>query len=393
MFELVVAAAHAVPDDLGDVAAALDEPDVAEAVWARWSDEDTLGPPLDDLVAALLALDDPPAGATWLAARHDAWHGRTSEAIDRLEHAAADGHPLVLVELAAVEADRSSPTTARELLRRAGIDVDIDLDAPYDPRASDTGFAAELAEEVAPFAAMRPPAMAGRNERCPCGSGAKYKHCHLGSELHPLVDRAGWLYVKLMRDLQVNHPLVPGVIAGDIVESVTDPDLRAMVHESYLGIDLALFEGGLAQRFLDAKRTLLPADEVALLESWIGATRSVFEVVRSRPGAMDVVDLATRERSTVAETVPDEPLDVGWKIIGRLVPVGDAHRAYGGFLPVNDDMVAAILEAFATRQLETVVLAIGQIFDTAATQDEIQNLFADSLDTGELSALLEEMGD
>ena len=106
---------------------------------------------------------------------------------------------------------------------------------------------------------------------------------------------------------------------------------------------------------------------------------------------MDVIDLATRERSTVADTVPDEPLEAGWKIIGRLVPVGDSHRAYGGFLPVNDDMVAAMLEAFGTRSLETATLAIGQIFDTAATQDEIQNLFAESLDTGELSALLEEM--
>ena len=104
--------------------------------------------------------------------------------------------------------------------------------------------------------------MAGRNERCPCGSGKKYKQCHLGNELHPLVDRAGWLYVKLMRFMQVDHPQFPRVIADDIVESVVDPDLRAMVHESYLGIDLALFEGGIAERFLDAKRTLLPADEI-----------------------------------------------------------------------------------------------------------------------------------
>ena len=67
--------------------------------------------------------------------------------------------------------------------------------------------------------------------------------------------------------------------------------------------------------------------------------------------------------------------------------MGDSCRAYGGFLPVNDDMVTTMLDGFATRQLDTVVLTIGQIFATAATQDEIQDLFADSLDTGELSAL------
>jgi len=54
-------------------------------------------------------------------------------------------------------------------------------------------------------------------------------------------------------------------------------------------------------------------------------------------------------------------------------------------------MVDAMLEAFATRKLETAALAIGQIFDTAATQDEIQGLFADSLDTGELQSLIDEL--
>ena len=393
LFEQVVAAALDVPDDLAGVAAALDDPEIAEAVWTRWGDIDALGSPLDVLIGRLVGLDDSNAGIAWLAARHAAWHGRTDQAIAHLDRAAAGGNPLVDIELAAIEADRSSPRTARELLRRAGIDVEIDLDSLYDPHASDRRFGAELAEETAPFAAMRPPAMAGRNERCPCGSGKKYKHCHVGRGLHPLVDRAGWLYVKLMRFMQVNHPLLPSAIADDIVESVVDPDLRVMVHESYLGVDLALFEGGIAQRFLDAKRTLLPADEVDLLQSWIDATRTVLEVERSRPGSMEVIDLATRGRSTVVDTVPDEPLGVGWKIIGRLVPVGDSHRAYGGFLPVNDDMVAAVIEAFATRHLEAATLAIGQIFDTATTQDAIQDLLAESLDTGELSALLGQLGD
>jgi hypothetical protein len=108
---------------------------------------------------------------------------------------------------------------------------------------------------------------------------------------------------------------------------------------------------------------------------------------------MDVVDIATRARMTVADTVPDEPLETGWKIIGRLVPVGDSFRAYGGFLPVNDDMVSTMIEGFATRTLETVVITIGQIFDTAATEDEIHGLFDQSLDTSKLRELLEELGE
>ena len=390
-FDTLVEAAEG-DGDLDAVTAALGDPDVGDAAWTRWGDDDLLGAPLDALVDRLASVDDPHGGIAWLRSRHAARSGRTADAIRLLEAAADTGHPLVLADLAAIEADRSDANAARALLERAGVDVDVDLDAEYEPLFTESGFARELAEEIAPFAALRPPAMAGRNERCPCGSGKKYKHCHLGNELHPLVDRAGWLYVKLMRHLRVHRPRFPSQIAHDLVETVTDEGLRSMVEESYLGIDLALFEGGVAREFLDAKHTVLPTDEAALLTDWISADRSVFEVERSRPGSMEVIDLATRVRATVVDTVPDEPLEAGWKIIGRLVPVGDSCRAYGGFLPVNDDMVTTMLDGFATRQLDTVVLTIGQIFATAATQDEIQDLFADSLDTGELSALLEQLG-
>ena len=390
--EAVVAAAGAVPDDLDDVVDALAEPDVAEAAWTRWSDDDLLGQPLDNLVGWLGDVDDPPAGVTWLRARHLAWHGHTADAIELLDAARSSGNRLVLADLAAVEADCSNAVAARELLREAGADVDIDLDTAFDPHAADRGFAQELAEEIAPFAAHRPRPMAGRNDRCPCGSGKKYKQCHLGRELHPIDDRAGWLYVKLMRFMQVNEALLPAAIGDDIVDAVTDPELRQMVHDSYLTVDLALFEGGVAQRFLDARGALLPSDEADLLRSWISATRSVYEVERSRTGTMDVIDLATRERKTVVDTLPDVPLDAGWKIIGRLVPVGDGHRAYGGFLPVNDDMVAAMLEGFAGRQLETVTLAIGQIFESAATHDDLREAFDEGLDMSALDELLAELG-
>lgn len=390
--EAVVDAAGDVPDELGAVVDALGDPDIAEAAWTRWSDDDQLGEPLDALIDRLGELEDPSAGVAWLRARHLAWHGHTDAAIELLAAARSTGNRLVLADLAAVEADRSNATAARELLREAGADVDIDLDTAFDPHAADRGFAQELAEEIAPFAAVRPRPMAGRNDRCPCGSGKKYKQCHLGHELHPIADRAGWLYVKLMRFMQVNAALLPASIGDEIVDRVTDPELSRMVHDSYLTVDLALFEGGVAQRFLDARGTLLPSDEVELLRSWIDATRSVYEVERSRAGTMDVIDLADRSRRTVVDTLPDAPLEAGWKIIGRLVPVGSGYRAYGGFLPVNDDMAPAMLEGFASRELETVTLAIGQIFESAATHDDLREAFDEGLDMSALDELLAELG-
>lgn len=390
--EAVVDAVVDVPADLAGVDEALADSDVAEAAWTRWSDDDLLGEPLDALIERLDEIDSPSAGVDWLRSRHLAWHGRTADAIELLDAARSTGNRLVLADLAAVEADRSNAVGARELLREAGADVDIDLDTAFDPHAADRGFAQELAEEIAPFAAIRPRPMAGRNDRCPCGSGKKYKQCHLGRELHPIEDRAGWLYVKLMRFMQVNAALLPASIGDAVVDGVTDPELSQMVHDSYLTVDLALFEGGVAQRFLDARGTLLPSDEVELLRSWIDATRSVYEVERSRAGTMDVIDLADRSRRTVVDTLPDAPLEAGWKIIGRLVPVGDGHRAYGGFLPVNDDMIPSMLEGFASRELETVTLAIGQIFESAATHDDLREAFDEGLDMSALDELLAELG-
>lgn len=379
---------------LGLVAAVLDDAAVAEAAWDRWSDLNQTGEPLQDIVDELLREfgDEPMPGVSWLRARQLAMVGRTDEAIALLEAEADSGHALVLADLAAIEADRSNPVAARRLLDQAGIEGDIDLDTPFDPVNADHGFGVELAEEIAPFVAIRPKPMAGRNDPCPCGSGRKYKQCHLGNELHALDHRASWLYVKMMRYIGLVAPHLPSTIADDVIDEVSEPELRRMVTQSYLPTDLALHEAGLAARFLDAKRSLLPADEIAMAEAWDLATRSVYEVTRSTHDALEVIDLASRERLTVRESIPEEPLEAGWKMIGRLLPVADSFRAYCGFIPVNDDMVEPLLAGFATRQTATVAITIGSIFEAAQTHDDMADMFNDNLDLTELENLIAELG-
>ena len=376
------------------VASLLDDAEVAAAAWDHWAERAETGEPLQDLVDELVDRfgDEPTAGVAWLRSRQLQLLGRSDEAVALLDTVAESDHAGVLADRAAFAADRSDPQTARDLLERAGVDTDVDLEAPVDPAQVEEGFGAELAEEIAPFVAMRPRPMAGRNERCPCGSGRKYKNCHLGNELHAIEHRAGWLYVKMMRHLGLVAPTLVQEIADDVLDGVAEPQLRRMVGGSYLPTDLALHEGGVAERFVTAKRSLLPADELAMTEAWIATDRSVYEVVRSTIDTLDVVDLGTRERLTVRDTVPEEPLDAGWRMIGRLLPVDGSHRAYGGFLPVNDDMVDPMLEAFATRRLDVVCLTIGSIFVTAQSQDDMQAMFDESLDTSQLEALMAELG-
>ena len=379
------------------VAALLEDAQVAEAAWEQWTDDQQTGGPLQDIVDELERFDgfgdQLLPGVSWLRARQLMMFDRTDEAVAVLDGVADSDHAGVLADLAAFEADRSDPTSAKRLLDRAGVRTDIDLDEAVDPLDTEHGFGPELAEEIAPFVAIRPRAMAGRNDPCPCGSGRKYKQCHLGNELHQIEHRSSWLYVKMMRYLGLVAPGLAQAITEDILDAVDDPALRRMVAQSYMPTDLALHEGGIAARFIDAKRSLLPADELEMARTWDATARSVYEVKRSTVDTLDVIDLATRERITVRETVPEEPLEPGWRMIGRLLPVADASRAFGGFMPVNDDMVDPMLEAFATRRVELVAITIGSIFETAAAQDDMQAMFDENLDTTELDASIAQLGD
>ncbi len=50
-----------------------------------------------------------------------------------------------------------------------------------------------------------------------------------------------------------------------------------------------------------------------------------------------------------------------------------------------------MLQGFATDDPDTVSLTVGQIFQSAATHDEIQDPFAEGLDTTELERLAAEL--
>lgn len=42
-----------------------------------------------------------------------------------------------------------------------------------------------LPMEVSPTSAQMKARKVGRNDPCPCNSGKKFKHCHLGKEVQP----------------------------------------------------------------------------------------------------------------------------------------------------------------------------------------------------------------
>lgn len=228
--------------------------------------------------------------------------------------------PLTLVDLARIASDRGEAERALALLRRAGFPPDhphIEFLQRY---------------RVAP----RPDL--GRNEPCWCGSGRKYKKCHLSNEQLPLEERAAWLYSKacqhvsetqwhnVLMEVALERSRYADDLRDGIAEAMADP----------LVMDVVLVEGEAFADFLRVRGPLLPDDERALAEQWLLVDRSVFEVEAVRPGAsVTVRDVRTGDRHEVRERLASGSVKPGELLCARVLPVGSIMQFYGGIERVS----------------------------------------------------------
>ena len=204
--------------------------------------------------------------------------------------------PLPLIDLARIASDRGDVERGLGLLRRAGAGPDHPLVVLLQAHRAE------------------PRRDLGRNEPCWCGSGRKYKKCHLGREQLALAERVNWLYEKAAqyahiagwRDLLAEvgyeryrhtHDLSEALAAG-----MADP----------LVMDVVLFEGGAFAEFLQVRGSLLPDDERLLAEQWLLVDRSVFEVERVNPGeSITVRDVRNGDVHEVRERTASRQLKAG----------------------------------------------------------------------------------
>ena len=227
--------------------------------------------------------------------------------------------PLPLIDLARIASDRGDVERGLGLLRRAGAEPDDPLVALLE------------AHRVEPRGDI------GRNEPCWCGSGRKYKKCHLGCEQLTLAERVNWLYEKAVQHAETagwgdllaevgyeryrhTHDLSEAVAAG-----IADP----------LVTDVVLFEGGAFAEFLEVRGSLLPDDERLLAEQWLLVERSVFEVDDVNPGkSVSVRDVRNGDVHEVRERTASRQLKAGQLICARVVPAGDSMQFFGGVEPI-----------------------------------------------------------
>ncbi len=335
----------------------LAEPAVAAAVWAETSDdEDRAGTALGlfaELVEPLAPRAARPA-LRWL-------RGKAAERVGDIDVAeqaylAAESldpsWPLTLMSLARYASDRGDAERAMALLRRAGAPREHEL--------------VQLLEHFQPA----PRAGMGRNTPCWCGSGRKYKVCHLHREQLPLAERAAWLYQKAAADL-LDGPFGPLFIdAAEIRAQYWDAhDGIEQALNDGLAADVTLFEGGAFEEFLAMRGSLLPADERSLAEQWLLVERSVHEVVAVRRGEQITLrDVRTGDVHEVRERAGSRQVSVGQLYCARVVPAGDTLQIFGGIEPValgerdellgllDDDADPVELIAFLSRRFAPPVL-------------------------------------
>ncbi|MFD4467389.1 SEC-C metal-binding domain-containing protein [Rhodococcus sp. NPDC058505] len=299
--------------------------------------------------AALAIADRAPrrvkASGHWLAGMAADSLGDVREAERHFEDAAAMNEEWTpaLFELAQIASDRGDAQRGLSLLSRI-----------------DGGDTERLHAVLQRFAPADHPEL-GRNDRCWCGSGRKYKVCHLGKTDATLDDRAHWLYEKAALYAQSTSLFDLVFALADLrADGLDGEDAAARAFEDPLVLDAALFEGGLFALFVARRGMLLPADELDLAGRWLLARRSVHEVVAADGAAATLRDLRTGESVDVTCA---QPLAVGDVVCARVVPTGERTQILGGAVPVpasrRDDLLAVL--SADTVEPEDVIVRLADI--------------------------------
>ncbi len=193
------------------------------------------------------------------------------------------------------------------------------------------------------------PSAVGRNQPCPCGSGRKYKVCHLPRQTRQLADRAALAYTRLGLWMQrsANRPIV------DEYAAVIDEE----IHEGgLLATNLALFDGSRIGAYLDERAGMLPDDERDLMSGWVAAPMAAYEVTAIERGDTVTLrpllggdEISVRERGVVSQL---RRLDL---LVGVVLDDGERPRIIAPMTQVPRSRRAELVGVFANYSPELLV--------------------------------------
>ncbi|HEX2298030.1 MAG TPA: SEC-C metal-binding domain-containing protein, partial [Pseudonocardiaceae bacterium] len=198
------------------------------------------------------------AAVALIGARAEEGAGDPTAARDLVEQALElrPGLEPALHDAAQYAATRGDYPTADRYLRRA------ELPSPLQPG---------LAEALSVTEGNTP-----RNSPCPCGSGRKFKVCCLRDGAPALTARAQLLYALLGTYAE----RAPGLeVVNSLLDRTEDRERCAM-----FCVDLALFRGGLVEKFLATRGDWLRPDERELITAWQQVPFTLYEATEVEPG-------------------------------------------------------------------------------------------------------------
>lgn len=322
----------------------LADPDIANTVLDELFDQGFAPASIER--AGLFVLEHGPrraaAAANWFAGRAAEADARIGDA-ERYYETAADrdgDFDLALIDLARYASDRGDAVRSLSLLGRVP--------------GGDEHPLYGLVEYFQP--AERPEL--GRNDRCWCGSGRKYKVCHLGKADHSLEEREPWLYFKGRQYLtEFAWGEEQFTLAEARVGYVDDEEAVLDALDDPLIDDVLLFEGGGWAEFLERRGELLPADELELGRQWLLTRRAVYEVDELGAGETLVLrDLRTDERREVHASFVASEVQAGTLFCARLAPKGDAWEIVGGATMIAEEQREPLLELLDADTVDPIRL-------------------------------------
>ena len=192
------------------------------------------------------------------------------------------------------------------------------------------------------------PDAVGRNHPCPCGSGRTYKVCHLACETRPLPDRAMLAYLRLSTWID----RVSNRGALDFLEDLLDDVAR-------LSADLALFDAGGLQDYLNERGGMLLPDERQLLERWVDATTQPYEVSEVGPGGTVTFRPLLGGDPVTVRDHPTPSVQCHDLFVGRVLHDGERPRVIASMTCVSQARRAELIRVFDDYAPEKLAAFLG----------------------------------
>ncbi len=260
------------------------------------------------------------------------WRVAAPEAYPRVEHRDPDGVPRVLCERDVAIAAACAGALPAFFVRHREFFADDAAEPVCESYTGDDGVrvrisapyeAGEWFEEEPPPSPQ--PRAVGRNAPCPCGSGKKYKRCHLPLEqaARAAAPRPGDLHALDRRVVESLLRFAAQRLPREFAayrEDFEDAEASLQISQHWAVWHFRVAGKSVAEHFLEERASRLSPEERAWIASQRKSWLSIWQVTAVDPGSgLDLLDLLTGEKRHVREVAGSHGRALRDALLARVV--------------------------------------------------------------------------